>query len=352
MKSLINVIIVDDSKVCTTLLNAILESEPSINVLACASDGMEALALTKALKPDLVIMDIFMPKMDGVKATQAIMEQCPTPILIISSSPNNAESDYVFEAIEAGALAFIEKPRGVLTDGFGEVERLIIYSIKALADVHVIRRRIQTDRIPPPAPKVEVKNTLGAKILALGSSLGGPETLRYIISALPATFPMPIIVTQHITKGFLPGMIKWLQRTSKVTLQIVSHYQKLYPGNVYFAADDHHLIIKKNVTPIALLDNRNLVEGFRPAINAMFSSLASSYPNESIGGLLTGMGKDGAEGLLKMKETGCITFAQSKATSIVYGMPGSAVSMNAALYSIDLEKIPEFLTTIKEIRRK
>ena len=349
MKKQINIIIADDSRVSTALLCALFQTTPDIHVIACARDGLEAVTLTKRLKPDLVTMDIFMPQIDGVQATREIMEQCPTPIIMISAHANETESPHVFNALQAGALSVIEKPQGVLDIGFDEVKRHIIHAVRTLAQVQVVPRQIQ-QRLKP-AAKIFMHNQRGAKIIALGSSTGGPEALRCILSSLPGNFPIPIVITQHITKGFLPGLVTWLQTVTPLTLAIATQHQPLMPGCVYFAAEDAHLVIKKGLTPLATLDYTAPIDHFRPSISAMFSSLAMSYPGLSIGGLLTGMGQDGASGLLQMKKTGCLTFAQSKVTSVIYGMPAAAVALQATDESVDLEEIPQFLAILLSRRR-
>jgi two-component system chemotaxis response regulator CheB len=341
----INVIIVDDSKVSTKLLHAILEAEPDINILACATDGEAAVKLTKKLKPDLITMDIFMPKMNGVEATRAIMKECPTPILVISSHANDQESEFVFNALKAGAMSIIEKPKGVLDPDFIKTKRHILNSIRTLADVHVMQRHYTI--IPQKLKPMSISpQPTSAKICALGASTGGPAALQLILSALPAHFSIPIVVTQHITKGFLPGLLNWLQGSCKLKLTIAKDRQPLLPGNVYFADDNTHLTIKKSNAPMALLDNAPPIDQFRPSINALFASIAKSYPGAAIGGLLTGMGQDGAQGLLEMKEAGCTTFTQSENTCVVYGMPAVAVALHATNCSLDLGNIPQFLTTL------
>lgn len=344
MKNPIKVIVADDCKVTTQLLCAILNGEPDIEVIACVADGHAALNLTKKLKPDLVTMDIFMPIMDGVEATRAIMEQCPTPIIIISSHANESQTEFSFNALQAGALSVIEKPQRVLDVGFDKIKRQIINSVRALSEVKVVSRRPQIP-LKSDIPSC-ISNRSGIELIALGSSTGGPEALNCILSALPARFPVPIVITQHITDGFLPGLVHWLKNSTELIIEIATNYQKLLPGHVYFADDNTHLTIKNGINPIAILDSSDPIAHFRPSINVLFSSIAKNYPQTAVGGLLTGMGKDGADGLLQMKEAGCVTFAQSEKTSVVYGMPAMALSTNATDLSIDLEKISKFLTTL------
>lgn len=342
----IKILIADDSCVTTQLLRAILEEEADIEVIGCAKDGVEAIALTKKLKPDLVTMDVFMPNIDGVEATKTIMKECPTPIIILSSYVNDRESKIVFNALQAGALSVMEKPKNVLGDGFIQIKRQLINSVRVLSKIRVVSRKIY-DVSPPAMIPIKHKKSTEFSILALGSSTGGPGALNTILSPFPADFPLPIVITQHITDGFLPGLVSWLQQNSKLVIEIAKDNQALTPGHVYFANHGAHLLIKKGENaPVAVLDSSGPIEYFKPSITVLFSSLAKSYPNAAIGGLLTGMGKDGAEGLLQMKNSGCFTFAQSEATSIVYGMPAAAVLLNAVDQVLDLEKIPKVLATL------
>lgn len=343
MNKEIRILIIDDSKTCAAALQSIFDAQPNIKVIGIASNGREGLELTKKLKPDLITMDIFMPIMDGVAATTTIMKECPTPILVISSPSNSNETNFVFDALKAGALSVIEKPKGCIEGDFSRISQQIVHSVRALAGLHVFKR---TNFLQQPKESSIPNRFLGAKILALGSSTGGPEALQCILSSLPGDFPIPIAVTQHITEGFLPGLISWLQNTTQLKLHIVKNHEILKPGCVYFAENNYHFLIEKDLSPVAILDTSARIHYLRPSIDALFSSIVTNYPGAAIGGLLTGMGKDGAAGLLKMKESGCLTFVQSKETCIIYGMPKAAIELNAAQYTIDLEKIARFLTKL------
>lgn len=338
----INVLIADDSKVVLQLLQSILTAEEDINVIACAENGVQAIELVKRFKPDLITMDVMMPKMDGVEATKIIMEECPTPIIIISSHADQTHSDVTFNALQAGALSVIEKPSIMSDEGYSKIKRQIINEVRTLSSVHVTRRQVKKSQLKVNLPA----KPANYKLLALGASTGGPSALKFILSTLPANFPIPIVITQHISDGFLPGLITWLQHSAELSLHIAEANQKLCPGNVYFAPDHKHLMIHKGEGPIAVLDDSSPVDFFKPSATMLFSSIAKSYPRMAIGGLLTGMGRDGAEGLLKMRAAGCATFAQSEVSSVVFGMPGAAASMNAVESLIDLEKIPHYLANL------
>lgn len=343
---MIKVLLVDDSEVTTQLLLSIVQEDTEINVIACAKNGQEALELTKKLKPDLITMDIFMPVMDGVEATKAIMDQCPTPIIIISTHASEDESSYVFDALKAGALSIIKKPLGVLDKEFEQTKRYIINAIRSFSEIRMTRRPI---RSRTPKKSIEVTNdTKKTELIVLGASTGGPVALNEILSKLPKDFSVPIVIIQHISNGFLPGLLNWLQKSTPLKLNIAKDRQFLEAGFVYFAPDNRHLTIinPSQFKPIALLNDNPPIQHVRPSINVLFHSIAKNFPKTAVGGLLTGMGEDGAQGLLDMKKAGCITFAQSKKSSTVFGMPSAAVKLEAAAQILDLEQISQFLTIL------
>lgn len=348
MSKKIKLLIAEDSAVVATLLRNIFTSDDNISVIGHAKSGVEAVQMTKELKPDLITMDIHMPRMDGFEATRQIMTECPTPIVVISSYANNSEMDTTFKALNAGALTVVQKPEDVLSEGFEQCRHRLLTTIHAMAEVPVIRRRkislsnVDTDtQTLKFRPKLKIDDV---KILALGSSTGGPEALYFMLSQLPKNFPVPIVVVQHISDGFLPGLVKWLQTKSKLNIEIAAKEgQILQPGHVYFAADHQHLVIKQEKHPVASFEDSDTIEHFKPSVTRLFSSLADSYPKQSIGVLLTGMGKDGAAGLLQMKNNGCYTIIQDEKSSIVFGMPGAAKNINAHCEVLDLLQIPNYL---------
>lgn len=341
----IRVLIVDDSPVSSNLLSAILDNEQDMEVIGVAKDGLIALQLTLALKPDLITMDIMMPNMDGVEATRLIMQQRPTPIIILSAQANLYSSTCCMNALNEGALSVIAKPVNIGTSEFKETQELILKSIRALVEVHVVKRRVKNPvKIIPVLALVKPP---AYKLLALGTSTGGPQALHYILKSLSPNFPIPIIIAQHITKGFLQGLAGWLQDHIALKIEIATDGQLLIPGRVYFCDEHYHLLINKSKNgPIVELDDSPVYQHFKPSINKLFSSIAQSYPAMAVAGLLTGMGSDGAEGLLQMKNAGCYTFAQSRTGCIAYGMPRVAKEINAIEKCIDLEQIPAQLSKL------
>lgn len=342
----IKILIVEDSKVIIQLLQVLLNEEPDFEVVGSASNGVEAIELTKKLKPDLITMDINMPELDGFQATKIIMNECPTPIVVISSYVDSAELNTTFNALTAGALTVIEKPHDIAEHGFEKNRKTLINTLRALSEVRVMRRRINIENAIVQESHDKLCLPKQIDLVALGASTGGPEALRFILSQLPCDYPVPIVIVQHITPSFLPGLITWLDRNSALNVKIASHNDSLEAGCVYFAPDHCHLTIKKGIKPIASLEDSESVGHFKPSITSLFDSIAHTYPTTVIAGLLTGMGSDGAQGLLAIKQVGGYTFIQDKLSSIVFGMPAAAQLLNAECAVYDLAVMPELLNTV------
>lgn len=341
------VLITDDSPVIALLLRAMFEKEPDFTVVGVARHGGEAVAMTAALRPDVVTMDIRMPEMDGFEATRQIMEQTPTPIVVISSGVDDEEMRTTFRAIEEGALAVLEKPPGPADPRFQRIRQELVETVRAMAEVKVIRRRSQTKRITAPVapnPPSLSLNHHPTKVVAIGSSTGGPAALQTILQQLPQNLPFPIVITQHMSKGFVSGLLQWLQTTCALPLSLATHQTYLQPAHIYIAPDDYHLCITmQGGRVISLLDDSAAVKGFRPSANPLFQSIAQSCAHQAVGVLLTGMGDDGAAGLLAMHKAGALTVAQDEASCVVFGMPACAIALGAVDKILPIEKIAEAL---------
>jgi two-component system, chemotaxis family, protein-glutamate methylesterase/glutaminase len=344
---MINVLIVDDSLTSREYLKQIICSDPELNIIGEARDGKEALLLADRKRPHVIVMDILMPGLNGYEATRAIMEKCPVPIVINSALATPGQTEIVFQAMKAGAVAVCQKPAGIgHPDSIILIEKLI-RTVKLMSEVKVIRlfSRKRTPLSPPPADAPSLKPIESRiDIIAAGASTGGPPVLHTILSNLTKNFSTPMIVVQHIATGFLEGMIAWLSKETSLTLKIPKTGDRILAGHVYFAPEDH----LTEITPshqfmITKADPDEVVK--RP-ITHLFNSIAKIYGENSVGILLTGMGNDGAEGLKKMKSKGALTLAQNKETSVVFGMPGEAVGLNAATYVLSPPEIASFLNTL------
>lgn len=333
---MIRVLIVEDSPTLRMLLKTILESDPEITVIGMATSGEEGVRQALALKPDLITMDVHLPGMDGFTATRRIMEQQPTPIVIVSSSVDHHEVMTTFNAIQAGALDVLQKPTSVNHPDFAALREKLVTTVKLMAEVKVIRhyRSPMAQRGAGERPKVGRPYAL----LAIGASTGGPAALNSILKELPAGFPLPVLVVQHMTTGFTAGLVSWLQLESRLKIKIAEDGEYLRGGVVYVAPDDTHLLVAAR--GVIGLSKAPPVSHVRPSATVLFESVARVYGGEAIGVLLTGMGNDGAEGLRAMRERGALTIAQDEATSAVYGMPKAAVELGAAVQVLPLSQIP------------
>jgi len=351
-RSPIKVLIVEDSQVVRDLLTFILSSDPAIQVVGTARDGEEAVRAVREKRPDVVTMDIVMPNMDGYEATRIIMETTPTPIVIVSASWDPKEVEKTFRAMEAGALAAVAKPVGVTHPNYKKHTKELIQIVKLMSEVKVIKRRPKEKKrdiisrestagmIPPSMPDL--------KIVAIGASTGGPPAIEAILSGLPKEFPAPLLIVQHIATGFVQGFADWLVHSSRLPVKIAAHGDHLLPGRAYVAPDNFQMGVE-NGERIILSDSAP-ENGLRPSVSWMFRSVSEVYGKNAIGVLLTGMGKDGAQELKLMRERGAVTIAQDRESSLVYGMPGEAVAINAAAYVLSPVRIAEFLSGVSRAR--
>ncbi len=335
----------DDSPSVCELLAHILGSDGDIQIVGIASNGSEAVAVVHRLRPDVITMDIHMPKLNGLEATRQIMEIYPLPIVIVSGTDPN-DIAMTFGATEAGALAALHLPPGMDHPDFAALSREFIQTIKLMAEVKVIRRwsrapRVTVQRQPsiclqPASPNMEV--------VALGASTGGPAVLQTILAGLPKNFPAPVIVVQHMTSGFIQGLIEWLAQSSTLPVQLAAHNEEIVPGRVYVAPDELQMKVARGGR--VLLTEGVSENGLRPSVSCLFRSVAEIYGASAVAGLLTGMGRDGALELKLLRDKGAVTFAQDRESSVVHGMPGEAIKLNAAKLVLPPEKIAPFLASL------
>ena len=337
-KQPIDVLVVDDSETTRMLLVHLIEQDPALRVAGVIGRGDQALAFVQAHLPDVVLMDIQMEGMDGFEAARSIMETQPVPIVMCSAITDVHAVATAFRVYEAGAVALVEKPAGGEHPDAVRLGRELLQTLRLMSEVKVVRRWARKPQAWAPQPPSPPK---GLQFVGVGASTGGPPALQAILGRLDKDFPVPIVVVQHISAGFLPGLSEWLGQTTALQVQIAAHGIEARPGHVYLAPDDFHLTVG---------DHRHLrlektppTNGLRPAVDNLFRSIAARCGPNAVGVLLTGMGKDGAQGLLAMHEQGAATLVQDRATSAIYGMPGEAVLLGAASQVLPLDKIGDAL---------
>lgn len=345
-KDKIKVLVADDSQVTRMLLVHLLNADPHIQVVGMVADGQAALDFLQGatVRPDVVLMDIHMPHMDGFEATRLIMETAPLPIVICTATSDPQELAVAFRSMEAGALACVEKPVASTDADFERRASNLLQTVRLMSEVKVVRRwprpRVLAES-PPESRALRGRASGAISVIGIGASTGGPPVLQTILSGLPKDFPIPLLIVQHIARGFLPGMVEWLTQTTGLRIHIAAHGATPLPGHAYIAPDDFHMGIGPSGR-IALARDA-LENGIRPAVSYLFRSIAHTCGAHGTGVLLTGMGKDGAAELKLMRDRGAFTIAQDRDSSVVHGMPGEAIELGAACVVLAADRIASAL---------
>lgn len=334
----IRVLIADDSLVAREMLSQILSSDPHIEVVGQACDGDEAVKMVAELKPDLVTMDIHMPGLDGLAATEQIMAYNPTPILVVSSSVYAEGMGRAFDALELGALEVIKKPEPRDWADLDRIARDVIRKVRILSNVRVITHIGGRQRRAATVPVRRKDAGATRSIVAIGSSTGGPSALMSVLSRMPKAVPAPIVVAQHIADGFVAGLVGWLNSGCELSVVAASQGVRIQPGTVYFAPTGSNLVVDGDELRFRKPGPDQL---YIPSADTLFDSVAGSHGASALGVIMTGMGADGAKGLKRMHEAGAVTIAQDEATCTVYGMPRAAVELGAAQHVVPLDELAE-----------
>jgi two-component system chemotaxis response regulator CheB len=333
-------LVVEDSVTVRKRLCEVLESDPAIEVVAEAEDGRQAIELCRTLRPDVVTMDMMLPALTGLAATEHIMAHCPTPILIVSSSTNRGELFRTYDALAAGAVDVLEKPAGDQSDAAWE--RRFLAAVKLVARIRVIthpRARLGSlARTEAEACQPGGFARQACQVVALGASTGGPGALLELLRGLPAPFPIPILVVLHIGRPFGSAFAEWLDAQTSHQVREARGGERLVSlaGQVLLAPPDGHLVVRSGA--LALSDGPPR-HSCRPSIDVLLESVARECGARALACLLTGMGRDGAAGLLALRRAGGRTIAQDEASSVVYGMPREAVALGAAERVLPLSAI-------------
>lgn len=342
----IRVLVVDDSLVARQLLVHVLAQDARIDVVGEAHDGADAVAAARSLKPDVIVMDIHLPGIDGFAATRQIMETCPTRIVMATATSDPHEVAATFRAIEAGALAVLPKPVGPAHPGFAATAAELVRTVTLMAEVPVVRRWPRPDAATPPPLlplpiRVEPHDGAAVRLVAVGASTGGPIALQRLLAGLPREFPVPVAIVQHIADGFVEGLAGWLTDSTRFPVRVARQGELLRAGYAYLAPDGCHLEVRADGSA-ALVDTAR-EHGVRPSVSVLFRSVAAAFGASAVGVLLTGMGRDGARELAALRQAGAVTIAQDRASSVVHGMPAEAIRLGGAMHVLAPDEIAQAL---------
>ena len=322
--------IVNDLALAREILKRLVTSVPAHSVAWVAEDGAEAVRKTALDRPDVILMDLIMPVMDGVEATGRIMAATPCPILLVTSSVTG-NFDRVCEAMGRGGLDAVNTPKfgpnGIILDGEAILDRI----------AKIERARSFSTIAPVPLSSTAICKGKTDSLLAIGASTGGPEALQKVLAGLPKEFPAPVVIVQHISPLYVPSLANWLQGTASLKIEVASEGTIPKPSVAYLACSENHLVLRADGSLGYTVEPADYP--YRPSVNAAFESLSANWPKKGTAILLTGMGNDGASGLAKLRAAGWHTIAQDQASSIVYGMPKAAMEINAASEILPLNQM-------------
>lgn len=339
----IRVVVVDDSALVRRVLREVIEHEPDMSVVGAAPDPLVAREMIRALSPDVITLDVEMPRMDGLEFLERLMRLRPMPVIMVSSITERG-SEAALRALELGAVDFVAKPKLDIAGGLREYGREITEKIRAASTARVRRGvpRLDTgpalsvDAVLPAQPR----KVLGTeKVLAVGASTGGTEAIKEVLAALPPDCP-GVVVTQHMPEAFTRSFAARLDSLCRIRVKEAEGGERVLPGHAYVAPGHSHLLLERSgANYVVRLSDGPPVNRHRPSVDVLFRSVANAAGRNAVGILLTGMGKDGAAGMLEMKQAGAWTIAQNEATCVVYGMPREAVALGAVEEVLPLEDI-------------
>ena len=333
---MIRVLIVDDSAFMRKLLTDLFNAEPDFSVIDTARNGKDAIEKVKRIRPDLITMDIEMPVLDGIKALEIIMQEVPTPIVMISSL-TKAGAEATLRALSLGAVDFVAKTAGPISN-IADISIEIIAKCRAAAGANfkslapkpsVFFKTASTASMARLTAKTSaLPKGLSEKIVAIGTSTGGPRALQEVLTKLPGDFPCGIVVVQHMPPGFTKSLAERLNSLCAVTVKEAQHNDVIKPANVFIAPGANHMLVAREANKTVIKLNQGLpIGGHRPAVDPLLESVAQNYGHQAVGVILTGMGHDGTKGIQLIKNMNGYTIAEDKSTAVVYGMPKSAIEL-------------------------
>jgi two-component system chemotaxis response regulator CheB len=341
---MIRILIIEGSNQAAQAMMDAFRRDPELEICAVAKTGSEGVELAKRKRPDVIVMGAQLSMLDGFEATREIMAEWPTPIVIVADQHDFRQIDVSMRALHAGALTVVNIPKPRDPRDSGQAVKQFVTTVRLMAGVKVVRRWRRSVAPYLPRTGAAALDRGRVQVIAIASSTGGPAALHRILSDLPANFPLPILVVQHIARGFAAGMVDWLNSVCSLKVRLAQNGMPLAPHTVYVANDDFHLGVSARSS--IQLSAAAPIEGFRPSATFMFESVAATYGPAAVGVILTGMGRDGAAGLCRLREAGGKAVAQDEETSVVFGMPSMAIKTGAVDEVLPLSRIPGRLMEI------
>ncbi len=345
-------LLVEDSLTVRTYIEGILRDAADITLLPPARDGVTGVEYAQKLQPDVILMDLELPRMTGLEAIKEIMATAPRPIIVLSGALESEGTDRTFESFQAGAVEVLAKPRGLTTEERERFSERLLNTVRLMSEARVLRRRptgtkssyhaVSVTPSEPPQPTTYVR----FEAVLIGASTGGPQVLRSMFDGLAAPYPLPIVICQHIVPGFEEGMAHWLGESGH-DVRVVNSAEQALPGRVYVARADKHLAMNGLEMTIRPPMGRQAM----PSADILFDSSAVTLGNRCVAILLTGMGEDGRQGLLALKQCGALTVTQSASTCIIDGMPGAARNAGASVLDLAPPRIVELLKQIARAKK-
>jgi two-component system chemotaxis response regulator CheB len=339
---MIKVLVVDDSALMRKLIPQILERDNMIQVVGTAMDGQFALKKIGDLRPDVVTLDLEMPRMDGMETLREIMRRYALPVIIVSAH-TKAGAAATLRALSIGAFDFVAKPKDVLSAQLEGIAQELSTKIRVAAASRKLKAAPAAE-VAPPVRKKKLEHSIAERVVGIGLSTGGPNALRYLLSRLPAEFPAAVLVVQHMPEGFTETLARRLDETCSLEVREAQSGDLLLAGRVLICPGNRHIKVRRMpLGNIVILSDDAEVKGHRPSVDVLFSSLAREFGSDGVAVLMTGMGEDGADGLGEIQAHGGVTIAQNEESCVVFGMPRTAIERGYASKILPLESIPDAL---------
>jgi two-component system chemotaxis response regulator CheB len=335
----IKVLIVDDSALIRSVMSEIISSQPDMEVVGVAPDPLVARELIKQTNPDVLTLDVEMPKMDGLDFLEKLMRLRPMPVLMVSSLTERG-SEITMRALELGAVDFVTKPKISIQSGMREYTELIADKIRAAAKARIKPRTLAPAKAAGALPQIRNPLTSSEKLIIIGASTGGTEAIREFLMQMPSDCP-GILIAQHMPEGFTTSFARRLDALCKISVREAAGEERVLPGHAYIAPGHSHLMLARSgANYVTRIDQADPVNRHRPSVDVLFRSAALAAGKNAVGVILTGMGKDGALGMLEMKNAGAYNFAQDEASCVVFGMPREAIAVGATHEVGPLTELP------------